>query len=273
MASRGARQGIRLRQLLPSAESLRLHQTGEMDEEVRRLVDKYWASRFGLSSETFPGGGVHVVTGELGANVAFSLHLDKAWVVVVPAARVEAARAALSELDATAVLTPDLLRNIAGLNVRLEGPSLHSYVSERMFRGGTDPAVESTDGTDPLLVAFLKDCGLADWAESGFPQEPSSADPETTKFWVLREGGRIVAAGNMTEWRGVPADVGVLTHPHSRGRGLATRVVATMVADMLPTVAIVRHRALAENRPSLAVARTLGFEPYGQNYRARRLPA
>lgn len=82
----------------------------------------------------------------------------------------------------------------------------------------------------------------------------------------------IIAAGNMTEWRGVPADVGILTDPLLRGRGLAGRLVATMVADALPSVGVVRYRALVSNAASLTVARRLGFEPCGQNFRARRRP-
>ena len=74
----------------------------------------------------------------------------------------------------------------------------------------------------------------------------------------------------MTDWRGLPADVVVLTRPDARRRGLAGRVAPTMIADALPEAIVVRYRALVTNLASLAVARRLGFEPYGQNYRARR---
>ena len=74
----------------------------------------------------------------------------------------------------------------------------------------------------------------------------------------------------MTEWRGLPSDVGVLTEPSQRGRGFASRLVGTMVADALLVAGVVRYRALASNGASLAVAERLGFEPYGQNLRARR---
>jgi hypothetical protein len=43
-----------------------------------------------------------------------------------------------------------------------------------------------------------------------------------------------------------------------------------MIADALPEVGVVRYRALVTNVASLAVARRLGCESYGQNYRARR---
>jgi predicted GNAT family acetyltransferase len=90
---------------------------------------------------------------------------------------------------------------------------------------------------------------------------------------VLREREQIVAAGNMTEWRGLPADVGVLTHPAHRGRGFAGRLVGAMVSAVLPTVGVVRYRALVSNHASLAVAQRLGFEQYGQDYRTRRRSA
>lgn len=74
----------------------------------------------------------------------------------------------------------------------------------------------------------------------------------------------------MTEWRGVPADVGVLTDPSQRNRGIAGRLAGAMAADALPIVGVARYRALASNAASLAVARRIGFEPYGENFRARR---
>ena len=127
--------------------------------------------------------------------------------------------------------------------------------------------------------SVLGSLGVAPWkrvaearsrAESGLAGVMSAADRATTRFWILREDDRVVVAGNMTDWRGRPADVGVLTEPSQRRRGLAGRLVGAMVADALPAVGVVRYRALASNVASLAVAERLGFEPYGQNLRARR---
>jgi RimJ/RimL family protein N-acetyltransferase len=248
----------------------RLSKDHGIDAAVRRLVDTEWGALFGLSPAVLRTGGVHVVATDLGANDAMSFLLDDTCVVVVRPDELEAARAALSGVDAGVAFTADALRRLVGSGARVDGPSWHSYVTEQTFRGGADPAVEPIDGGDPSLLAFLEDNDIAEWAESGFPLQPGSADAQTTRFWVLREGRRIVAAGNMTEWRGLPADVGVLTHPNVRGQGLATRLAGTMVADMLPTVEVARYRALATNHASLAVALRLGFESYGQNYRARR---
>lgn len=245
-------------------------QHGPVDADVRTLVESEWASRLGLSPPVLRRGGVHVVATELGANDAMSFLLDKTCVVVVPPEEVETATAMLSGLDPQAAFTAETLGGLVGPGTLVEGPSSHSYAGERTFRGSVDDAVQPIDGADDGLLAFLETNDLADWAESGFPLDPASADPDTTRFWVLLEGGHVVAAGNMTEWRHLPADVGVLTHPGDRGRGLGARLVATMVAATLPLAGVVRYRALATNRRSLAVARRLGFESFGQNYRARR---
>jgi RimJ/RimL family protein N-acetyltransferase len=241
-------------------------------EDVRAFVDSEWEARLGVLRSVLRSGGVHVVAAELGANDAMSFLLDRTCIVVVPPSDVEAARTALEGIDAGAAFTADALRTLVGFDAQVDGPSWHCYVNARSFRGTTDGAAQLVDADNTLLLAFLASNDLADWAESGFSRDPTSANPETTRFWILRERGRVVAAGNMTDWRGVPADVGVLTDPSLRGRGLAGRLVGAMVADALPTVGVVRYRALASNVASLAVARRLGFERYGQNFRARRRP-
>ena len=201
---------------------------------------------------------------------AMSLLLDETCIVAVPFEEVEAARRTVTGLDAQAAFTAGALRTLVGTDALIHGPSCHNYVSVQTFRGLLDVAAFCVDGRDDSLLAFLEGNDLADWAESGFPLEPSSADAETTRFWVLREGKQIVAAGNMTEWRGLPADVGVLTHPAHRGRGFAGRLVGAMVYAALPTVGVVRYRALTSNLASLAVAQRLGFEQYGQDFRTWR---
>jgi RimJ/RimL family protein N-acetyltransferase len=241
-----------------------------VDGHVRSIVESYWTSRLGVARSVLRSGGVHVVAADSDSNDAMSLLLDETCIVAVPFEEVEAARRTLIGLDAQAAFTTGALRTLVGTDALIQGPSCHNYVSERTFRGFVYDAALPVDGNDDSLLAFLESNDLADWAESGFPLEPSSAEAGTTRFWVLREREQIVAAGNMTEWRGLPADVGVLTHPAHRGRGFAGRLVGAMVSAMLLTVDVVRYRALTSNHASLAVAQRLGFEQFGQDYRARR---
>jgi RimJ/RimL family protein N-acetyltransferase len=75
--------------------------------------------------------------------------------------------------------------------------------------------------------------------------------------------------GNMTDFAGAPADVGLATLPGARGRGHATALAADMLAACFVDVEVAIYRALVTNEASLAVARRLGFEGYGENVAIR----
>lgn len=235
---------------------------------MRALVDAEWEARLGVDRSILHSGGVHVVAADRGRNDAMSFLLGETCIVVVAGDEVASARRALAGFEPAAAFTAEALRSLVGSDAQVDGPSWHSYTDRRSFLGTADSAAVPVGGEDAALLAFLEGIDVADRAEAGFRQDSSNADPETTRLWVLRDHDRVVAAGNMTEWRGVPADVGVLTSPAERGRGIAGRLVGAMVAAALPAVGVVRYRALASNVASLGIARRLGFDPYGQNYRA-----
>lgn len=241
-----------------------------MDGHTRNLVDAFWADTLGVDIALLRTGGVHVVTAELGLNDAMSFRFGESCIIAVRSDRVDEAVAIFSDRDPDRAFTSAALTMLVGTDGRVDGPSLHAYADENSFQGRSDDRARPVLGSDPDLRAFLHEAGPDEWAESGFPPDPPAADPASTQFWLLRDEGSVVAAGNMTEWRRRPADVGVLTAPSRRGQGLATRLAGAMVTAALPSVGVARYRALATNSASLAVARRLGFEPYGQNYRARR---
>jgi GNAT superfamily N-acetyltransferase len=239
-------------------------------ERIRDVVDAEWEVRLGVDRTLLHSGGVHVVAADLGRNDAMSFLLAGTCFVAVAEDQIDAAGRLVSGLRPREAFSAETLRALVGSDCQVDGPSVHTYADERSFRGEADPSAAPIGGGDVELIEFLKANALGEWAESGFPRDPVTADPERTQFWVSRDNGRVVAAGNLTEWRNQPADVGVLVGPTDRGRGLARRLVGTMVHIALPTVGVVRYRALASNAASLAVARRLGFVEYGQNYRARR---
>ncbi|MGZ4460380.1 MAG: GNAT family N-acetyltransferase [Nocardioidaceae bacterium] len=80
---------------------------------------------------------------------------------------------------------------------------------------------------------------------------------------------RCLAAANLTDFDGVPADVGVVTHPAARGRGLGLAVTAAAARAAIATHGLARWRALHTNRASRALARRLGFTDYGGNLAVR----
>ena len=73
----------------------------------------------------------------------------------------------------------------------------------------------------------------------------------------------------MTPFRGLLADVGLITHLDHRGKGLAKAVASRMIMDALPEAQLIRYRSRTANAASLAVAFSLGFVGRGENIAVR----
>lgn len=165
-----------------------------MDDDVRGLVEAEWEARLRLPRSVLRGGGVHVAA-DLGANDAMSFLFERTCIVAVPLDEIDGAREALEGLPVETAFTAETLRLLVGSDAQIDGPSWHSYANRRCFRGSADTDAHPVTGEDTSLLAFLESSDIAEWAEGGFPRDPTSADPATTRFWVTREGDGVVAVG------------------------------------------------------------------------------
>jgi len=76
--------------------------------------------------------------------------------------------------------------------------------------------------------------------------------------------GRLVAAASMYPWRGTRfADLGVVTLPEYRGRGLAKRTVRAISARAIAEGYEPQYRCQLDNTPSASLARAAGFAQFG----------
>jgi GNAT superfamily N-acetyltransferase len=76
--------------------------------------------------------------------------------------------------------------------------------------------------------------------------------------------GRLAAAASMYPWRGTNfADLGVITLPDYRGRGLAKRTVRAISARALADGYEPQYRCQLDNTPSASLARAAGFVQFG----------
>ena len=76
--------------------------------------------------------------------------------------------------------------------------------------------------------------------------------------------GRLVAAASMYPWRGTHfADLGIITLPEYRGRGLAKRTVRAISARALAEGYEPQYRCQLDNAPSASLARATGFAQFG----------
>ncbi|MDQ1110712.1 GNAT superfamily N-acetyltransferase [Microbacterium testaceum] len=77
--------------------------------------------------------------------------------------------------------------------------------------------------------------------------------------------GTLAAAASMYPWKGTRlADLGVITLPEFRGRGLARATVLAMAADALERGYEPQYRCQLDNAPSVALALASGFRRFGE---------
>lgn len=72
------------------------------------------------------------------------------------------------------------------------------------------------------------------------------------------DAGDLMAVVWLGTWHAMPT-IGVLTHPHARGRGLARAVVTAATREGLKNRPLVQYRAWRVNSASLRVAEHTGF--------------
>jgi predicted GNAT family acetyltransferase len=76
--------------------------------------------------------------------------------------------------------------------------------------------------------------------------------------------GRLVSVASMYPWHGTNlADLGVITLPEYRGRGLAKRTVRAISARALADGYEPQYRCQLDNMPSASLARAAGFVQFG----------
>jgi len=231
-----------------------------LDGSAREAVDGWWAGIFGCSVEELwrPGAWVraHVLAGLQGYPGIYVLGYADTCRISAPEPEVAAVSAAVRDRGAAELLRPDAWQSmLPGRIAAVHGPSAHQYLDSLDALG----LAADVDEVAPAELASLRsNCTDADWGEGGFGGSDG-------RFFALREGGQIVAAGNLTEWRGAPSDVGLVTHPAHRGRGHAHAVATAATRAAIESAGVARYRALVANTPSRRIAADLGFIEHGRN--------
>jgi GNAT superfamily N-acetyltransferase len=234
--------------------------------DLEAAAARAWAEALGCELQLLAEPGGHMVPGGVGLrgrDAVYMASVCAAVLVYCPDRLRPRAATVLASTPPGDLFAASTCASIVGVgDVHVFGPSWHGFTDAGHFTPAVSGAGRRLDHGDRLLAGLRDACGQAEWGEGGF------ADPDAVTYGIEEEG-RLAAAGNLTPFRGYPADVGLLTHPAARGRGLAKQIAVQMIEDALPAAGIIRYRALVTNFPSLAIARSLGFAEYGQNLIAR----
>jgi GNAT superfamily N-acetyltransferase len=236
------------------------------DVRMEEAVDVSWCGFFGVDRETLHAPGIVVLTDVPGLpeyEGTFVLRLGGTCVIAVPSSREASIREAVEGRSVDEVFDAVFVPSLGREGWLVLGPSRHSYADRSLFHPVADGDVRRLREVDALAVRELEAAVPGgEWSEGGFVHEAA-------ELWGVFEDDRLAALGNMTEWNGAMSDVGLVTRPDRRGRGLGTMVASAMCRAALETIEVVRYRALTTNIASLRVADRLGFVSYGENMAIR----
>lgn len=217
--------------------------------------DAFWAAHFGLSTEEFGQGGLHVRAhvGLAGYQGIWSFRRGSCHVVSLPPAWLAPLAPKLGELGPDGLLDPGLWQDLLGAEVDyIYGPMLHAALDPAQFRPAPAATVRFLNSEDAAAVeAFRKVCGTA------FEKLP--------QVIAHFEGDTITALAAYRPINDFAGDPCILTHPAHRGRGCATLATSALVAWALEQKKLLLYETDEANVPSVKLAARLGFTPYARH--------
>lgn len=160
------------------------------------------------------------------------------------------------------VADSDLHLALEAAGVALHGADYLFYLpvdEQAAVRAETMPAE-----TRQLTLADAE--AFAQFAAAAPAEDMDDASVELDHWLVVGTlvDGRLVAAASMYPWRGTRfADLGIITLPEYRGRGLAKRTVRAISARALADGYEPQYRCQLDNTPSVSLARAAGFAQFG----------
>jgi GNAT superfamily N-acetyltransferase len=229
-----------------------------MKPELLTQVNQVWAERFHLPPERIaqPGTSLYI-NPKWSANGSVALWPVGEHVVVELAPDREAdLQTIIAQFPANHCLTVGDLKGIWG-EIRNERMPLYALDAD-LFRPFAVPTLytlrQLNPDDQPAFDAFQAQCSDDEREEGEVAIEHDIA------FGVF-DGERIVAASSVYVWRGF-IDIGILTDPAYRGKGLGKAAVSVCCEYYLPGDLIVGYRHDIKNLGSKGIASGLGFSSY-----------
>lgn len=230
-----------------------------MNPDVWARTIRTWAEHFHLPPELLlqPGTTLFINPRLTPAGPVTLWTIGEHVVVETGPAREADLKAIIAQFPSDHCLTLDDLKRIWG-EVRTESMPLYALDAD-LFRPFPVLAPytlrQLTPDDQPAFDAFLAQCSEDE------RQEGEVAIEHDIAFGIF-DGERIAATSSVFVWRGF-IDIGILTDPAYRGKGLGKAAVSVCCEYYLPGDRVVGYRHGANNLGSQGIASGLGFSYYG----------
>ena len=223
------------------------------------IADAYWARVFeGADAEPWPTG-VHLTFADDGWDGVYVMRVGASVRVRAPRRTRDVVEPLVRAAPAERLLGRAMwLDGLADLGPTVLGPASH-FVADAPVGGAGDGDRERAHAIDAAQAAAFAAHLAADEVE-----EAGILEDGAQHFGVSADG-RLAAVSALTDWAGAPSDVGVITAPRRRGRGLGRIAAAPAIDHAVSQAGFARWRSRDDNPASIAIARRLGLAFYGTN--------
>jgi GNAT superfamily N-acetyltransferase len=226
---------------------------------AHEIADAYWAGVFEVKDSAVWPDGVRATFVENGWNGVYVMRVGRSVRVRAPRHSRKVVEALMSGASVDSLTSRSLwLAGLADIRPTVLGPAAH-FLASSMLDGG-----DGVTGLDPgHISSFVAGLDPDELDESGISDGAGAA---LFGAWM---DGRLAAVASLSEWAGDASDVGVITHPLFRGRGLGQRVAAAAINDAVSRCGYARWRSREDNAGSMRLAQRLGLAYYGTNLGVR----
>ncbi len=238
---------------------------------IHQLLDEHWTATLHVEPSVWRDAEVVVASHPEPSHRdhVYLIRREDSCIIVVPQALVGSTTIACASWPSAAVFDRAFIRTLYGDEVvAIHGPFWLGYATTESFRHVDGRGSRRLDGrADEAALAALRSAVSEDQAvDAGF-------DVAARREYGCFVGGELVCAGTLTPFRGLPANIGVLTHPAHRNQGYGTAMVSTLTQDALTESPAVQFRVLDENRAALRIGRVLGYVEDGHTLEVVLRPA
>jgi GNAT superfamily N-acetyltransferase len=243
----------------------------------RTRVDAFWSNTLGVDERQFHAAGIQVFPNPPQRSIwrgIYVLAFDDGACVFTPPDLLETVSAGIADVKIDATVEPETWRTMAGLTVESAmGPVVHHYGDDAegldALAAGRPLDPDAVD--DARALAELRDALPArEWSSAGFggADQRGKGEDLPPRLFGIFDGDRALAAANLTPGPDAATDIGIVVRPEARGKGYGIQIAAIAAGEAIALHGIARFRVLASSRPTMAIATSLGFEPYGRNLTA-----
>jgi len=221
-------------------------------------IDAFWANAFDCRPEDFYKTGAGITASEPSDDLYAHVfrRLERLQIDCSPSLYGDL-RSAVKGRATEEIFEPDFWRAALGARVeRIIGPTYLGY-KDIAVENSIDPHVRLLGvGEETLLDHLRQGVSALEWEHSGLE------DCELIAGYFL--DGVLVAASGFEVWGGTLAHICVTTQSGIRNRGYGRACVRSVAQAAIKSGLVAQYQTLYENVASMAVARALEFEDYGQ---------